>query len=466
MRQGTSKIVRRGIVAIGLLVLALPAPALAADPWPSDGQNPYNMRNGKDWAPTASRTTKDLVRVWKTTPTFDSPVVGTPIIGDNNGVYVATENGEVYGIRRSDGAKYWERTVDFSGTGAQVEGSLLKAGNTIYAVASTRYGAFLTALDALTGNLQWSTQLDSNRDADSCGGPQHSATHNAVIVGLGACRAERNNASSTMRGAVVSVDATTGAVNWKTSTVSVAARGGGVSGTPIVWDGGDKAFVTTGHAYGAIPDPRTDAFLRLNLTTGAIDGQYEITAGDTSGNSMTDLNRRMGFTSPPLAFTAKDGKAYMGAGAEDGAFHVVDPLTMTKRSSTPLTAGAGPAGIAAASAWDPLTQRIIGVTKSPSMYFAIDQGKDGALAWAFPGNDAAHTGPVSVADYGVWSTSTLGFVDIQYKLTGHSVGRYPLGQPSTGGVSFYNNVAYVAVGVPSGAVPGLPNTGGALIALK
>jgi outer membrane protein assembly factor BamB len=464
MRQGLT--IRAGAAcALALVVATLSAgSAFADDPWPSDGQSPYNTRNLLKNAPLSSKATTGLTAIWKRT--FDSPVVGTPIVSTNGGVYVATENGEVTGVVQTTGAKYWEQYV-----GRRIEGSLLKVGNLVYVVTTDTGGAYLVALDAFTGDVQWRSLLDPNPGADSCGGPQYSATHNAVIVGLGACLAQRANKATNVRGSLSSVDATTGAVNWHTTTVAAPATGGGISGTPIVWDAGDKAFVTTGAATGPIPDSHTDAFLRFNLTTGAIDGQFQIHPGDTTSNSSLDLGKRVGFTAAPLAFTARDHRAYMGAGAGDGSFWIIDPLTMTSPTHTQLAAGQGVAGIPAAAAWDVLSQQIDGVTADPAVYFALAPS-NGGIDWAFPALDTLHSGPLSVGDLTVWSTDTDGFLDITDSTNGHPLGRYPLGQPSVGGVSFYKRTAYVAVGLPAYSVP-QPTGGsdstidtGALIAYK
>ena len=153
--------------ALAALVALLVAPvAWAADPWPSDGQNQLNYRNGGSAGPPASRAA-NLTTRWSRT--FDSPVVGTPVVADNGGVYVATENGEVWGVRRTDGVKYWEQFVP-----GQIEGSMLKGPNAVYAVSSVSNqtgdspkGSYLNAFDLLTGNIKWRTQLDPNPDADS-----------------------------------------------------------------------------------------------------------------------------------------------------------------------------------------------------------------------------------------------------------------------------------------------------------
>jgi outer membrane protein assembly factor BamB len=446
-------------LALALLVPAAQAATNQSEPWPSDGQNTFNTRYGGNAGPTGSRATKDLVPVWART--FDSPVVGTPIISSaTGGIYFSTENGEVWAIRRKDGVKYWEQFVN-----GQVEGSVLKGPNFVYVVASTAKGPYLTALDPYTGDIKWSTQLDSNPNADSCGGPQYSAAHDAVIVGLGACRADRSHTASNVRGGVASVNATTGAGNWKTFTVSPLAKGGGVSATPIVWDAGDKVFLTTGPAYGSVADPNTDSFLRLNLTTGVIDGHFEVNADDTTSNTTVDPGKRVGFsTSSPLAFTAKDHNSYLGAGAGDGKFYIVDPLTMTNLRSATLSGPSDVTGIASSASFDPTTQQIVGVSQSPALYFGINQA-DASVAWAFPGTDVLHRGPVSIADNAIWSTDELGFADVQNRSDGHLLGRFNIGSPSTGGVSFQKDTAYVAVGVPNGLIPNAPNSG-AVYALK
>src|SRR3954447_20817244 len=111
--------------AIAGLALALFAPgAHAADPWPSGSQNAFNDRFGGNSGPNAARVQSGLSTVWSRT--FDSPVVGTPVIGSNEGVYFATENGEIWAIRRTDGVKYWEQFVP-----GQIEGSVLKGPNAI-----------------------------------------------------------------------------------------------------------------------------------------------------------------------------------------------------------------------------------------------------------------------------------------------------------------------------------------------
>lgn len=456
------------LATAGLLVGLVASTAQAADPWPSDGQNPYNHRYGGNAGPTGSRA-YNLTKVWSRS--FDSPVVGTPIIADNGGIYVATQNGEVTALRYNDGVKYWGQYIG-DRTMGRIEGSVLRRGD-IYAVVTTSTGPKLTALDALTGNIKWQAGLgETSRDADACGGPQFSARYNLIIVGLGACKAEREGDKPSVRGAVVAVDATTGMLRWRTSTITTPfATGGGVNSPPIVWDDGNKVFVTTGHAYqsGSL-EPYTDSFLRLDLATGAIDAKLQVNQGDTSDNSVQNsVTKRLGFSSPPIAFSIRGVGSYLGAGAEDGKYYIVDPMTMEFMSSTQLTLGEGPAGISAASAFDNTRnapKRIVTVTSSPSAFFGLDPDAGGTISWAFPGTDVAHRGPISIADNAVWSTSTTGFVDIQYRLDGHLLGRYPLGIPSVGGVSFYKDVAYVAAGAPAGTIPGNPSTGGAVFALK
>jgi hypothetical protein len=229
--------------------------------------------------------------------------------------------------------------------------------------------------------------------------------------------------------------------------------------TPVVWDDGGTTYVTTGHAYSG-NDPHTDSFLRLTLATGEITGSFQANANDTSSNGIVDPGKRVGFsTSSPMGFAANDWQAYMGAGAGDGKFYIIDSLTMKPRFSVQLAAPGDKAGIPSSAAWNPFTQQIQGVTQSPATYFGIAETQ-GKLAWVFPANSVLHRGPVSLGGGAIWSADSAGFLDVQDQSNGALIGRYPIGGPSVAGVSFWDHTAVVGVGVPSGTVPGAPSTGG------
>lgn len=451
------KSVRLATLAAMAALAAAPATA-AADPWPVEGGNQFNHRYSSNGGPTGSRAAYELKEVWKRT--WDAPAVGTPIIGQEGGVYVGSTDGTVRAFVAKTGAQYWSQFI-----GGPQLGSMAKVGKTVYAVANVPNSPRLVALDWFTGDIKFSTPLHNQRDADVCGGLNYSSTLNAIIVGVGACQAERENRATRTRGSIVAVEATTGVMLWKTDTVPPGFNGGGVESTPLVWDGGAKVWATTGHAYTGVAAPTTDSILQLDLISGQITGAFQATSDDVSNNGALELQKRAGFTAPPVGFATRTGKAYIGAGAEDGAFYLVDALSMALTSKTQMTAGNGdPFGISASSAWD--GRQVFGVTKTPATYFALDP-MAGSVNWAFPGSDVLHSGPVTVADNAVWSTSTTGFLDAHYRYApGHILGRTPLGRPSTGGIAPYRNQLFVTIGAPE--LPGA-NTGtgsGGLVVLK
>src|SRR4051812_9834152 len=230
MAGGRSHVFKLGL-AIAALTLAVFAPvAQATDPWPSDSQNAFNWRSTDMGAPWPGQTPQ-LRKLFEVQ--VPGAVEGTPIIADNNGVYFGTVAGTAYVVPQDrsaqgsgtpdngivTGAKgliFWATYV-----GGPIRGSMLKVGDSVYAVANPVDGPRLVAMDPLTGDIKWSTVLDDGpgqRGVNSCAGPQYSQAANLIIVGLTDCQGERSGdtSQSQIRGAVVAVDATTGAVRWKT----------------------------------------------------------------------------------------------------------------------------------------------------------------------------------------------------------------------------------------------------------
>jgi outer membrane protein assembly factor BamB len=444
--QRYRRIARITAVLTALIALAMPATASAVDPWPMDGQNSFNQRYSANGGPAADRATKDLVKVWQ--HNTDSAVLGTPIIADNGAVYFGTETGTVYALAQGNGRVVWAR---WTGGADAISTSLLKVGNTIYAAASppasgSRGYPYLWALDATTGDVKWKAQLDGQQGADACSSPAYSASRNEILVGTGDCSAEDSNTTSRVKGGVTALDAATGAFRWQTRTASVG-NGATVRGTPLISDGANEAWVATGHAY-TVTEPNSDSILQLDLDTGAILRTFQAHKGDVSNNSQLDLQTRLGFTSPLVAADYR-----LGVGAEDGNFYIIDAFTMKLLSKTLLAPDTGPAGIASSASFDQLGKQFVGVTETPSLYFGL--AADGSSKFLFPGTDVLHKGPVSITQWGIWSTDQAGFLDVQYRPDGHILGRVQLAAPSIGGISFANRMAYVAVGTPgatSGAV--------------
>lgn len=442
---GGQRIVRALVLTVVVAGLVA-APAAAQGPWPSDGQNAFNQRNSSD-GPGKSPSGVLASQAWKRT--FDSAVTGTPIIAANKGLYVGTHSGEVYGIVAKTGQTYW--AAGSTNVGGPIIGSVLYANNSVYAAASRTGSPRVVALDPMTGDRRWSTIVDNQADADVWGSPAYSPAQNLVYVGICGCSAERANRSSVRtRGGVVALDATTGAVVWKTYTVAANRTGGSVSGTPLVYDFGGRMYVTTGHSYLSDVDPNTGAVLALDPATGAILDSFQANADDF-GTSTPVPTSKQGFAAGPLGFL-NDKQGLLGAGAKNGIFYALDPLTLDKVWEARVGAGTQYGGIVGASAFD--GKALYGTSSNtPPAFWSLSPA--GSHRWLFPGNDANHHGPVSTARGRVWSTDTSGFLDVQNSSNGALIARIPLGAPSVGGVSFGFRYAYAAIGhhgLPGGGV--------------
>jgi outer membrane protein assembly factor BamB len=457
-------------LAIAGLALALLVPAAhAADPWPSDGGNAFNWRLSPTGAPSPGQA-PNMRKLWEVK--LEGAVSGTPILGDNNGVYVGTEAGSVYGLPQDragqgsgvpdqgvvagpQGIVFWAQYIQ-----GPIRSSLLKVGNTIFAIANIPNRPRIYALDAQEGTIKWSTQLDSQTGVDSCAAPQYASSLGLVIVGLADCSAEKAGGASTVRGAVAAINPTTGAMVWKTYLALPAQTGAGVKGTPAVWDaapGGGKVYVATGHAYGTLAGPYTDSIVELDLSTGAIVNSFQASAGDTSSNGQpVDPGKRVGFNGTPILV----GKStpYIGAGAGDGKYYVVNASTMQLVSATQIQLPGDILGITASSAWDRFDSSpngtIVGVSTTPTYYFGINPD-DGQQKFMFPATDAVHGGAVSLSEHYLWSASLEGTLDVQSAVDGHTAWKVPIGTPTVGGVSMYKERVFVAEGIPGGTEGGL-----------
>jgi polyvinyl alcohol dehydrogenase (cytochrome) len=423
------------------------APPAQANAWPQDGASIYNLRFNKQ-GPFYSRA-DELKQAWRRT--VDGDVTGTPIVLDNKFLYVGTHGATVYKIARDNGF-----VAHATHVGGAVHGSLLFYNNTIYASVSRVGSPRLVALDPDTLAVKWSTIVDTQADADACAAPNYSAADNLVYIAIGACKAERDRKPGVRtRGAVIALDATSGAVVWKSYTVPSGSNGGGVTGTPLVIPGYNRLYVGTDHAYSGTAHGNTDALLAFNLTTGAIEGRFQAQADDVAENNSTDPQKRVGFTSAPNVLGKLNGTYPVAAGAGTGKVYAVDPTTMASIWTYDVSVPSSDGGIVGSAAWDGKVYQ--GTAANPGLTWGLNLG--GTLRYLWPGVDNARTGPSSISQGVVYSVDSLGNLTTADSFSGRPLGRFAVGAPSTGGVSFARSMAFVGVGTGTG-------TGGAVVAFK
>ena len=204
---------------------------------------------------------------WSYTPCGD--VTTTPaVVG--GAVYFPDWGGCLTKLDAQTGALVWSKTIS-SYTG--VAGDMSRTdpavvGNTIYLAtggdendfdqglpfnpAVTSLSARLLSVNATTGALNWETLLDPHQWAQTRSGPL--VVNGVVYEGVSSSEEITSDSASytccSFRGSVVAVDAATGKILWKTYTVPPGYTGGAIFSTTPAYDPkSNTLYVTDGNNY-------------------------------------------------------------------------------------------------------------------------------------------------------------------------------------------------------------------------
>jgi len=184
--------------------------------WPMIGHDPANTRN----QPFERRITpRNVGRLWpKWVSTTAGDVSATPAVV-NGAVYFGDFGGMIWKLDAKTGTEIWSHRVpDYTGNaGDYARTSPLLAGNTlvvgIIKGSPTVPGPNMLGIDASTGALRWTSQIHPDPHAAMTGSPL--LVGNTVITGISANSASAP-ATAVFRGAIVALNAQTGAIRWRT----------------------------------------------------------------------------------------------------------------------------------------------------------------------------------------------------------------------------------------------------------
>jgi hypothetical protein len=223
--------------------------------------------------------------------------------------------------------------------------------------------AKLLALDATTGAIRWKTVLGTAPATLIFSSPlvytPAGAAHPSVYVGVssyGDC--------PLVRGRLVQIDATTGAVEHEFDTVPQTCLGGSVWGSPTVDPVDGSLYFATGNGLPCASSPEyNEALVRVRSTDMSLLGAWQVP--DTESSADND------FGSVPTLFTGTVGRGaprrpLVGIGSKNGVFYVFDrthigsgPLVRL-RIATGGTCGECGQGIIAPAAYDGNTLYVAG----------------------------------------------------------------------------------------------------------
>jgi polyvinyl alcohol dehydrogenase (cytochrome) len=352
---------------VGGSVTTSASAATSPGDWPMFGQNFLNTAAATEQAGSLidTRNVGQLEPKWVFT-TGGNVSARAAVV---NGVaYFPDWAGNVYAVRASDGRKLWSRSIpaDYlpgltfspsvklvSRTTPYVDSTT----NTMY--LGTQAGAYMLAIDTVTGNLKWKTQLDTHPDAVDTGSPI--AFKGVLYVGVSSMEelsaAAPNYPCCSFRGSVVALDASSGQQKWKTYTTPAGYSGVAVWGSTIVPDlARGVVYATTGNNYDeptdpayhaciedggtaescGSPDNHFDSVLALNMKSGGVVWSQRLGGPDDwnlacpfhTDNCPEAAGEDFDFGSGVNMFTIKTpqgDKQVIGAGQKSGVYVTFDP---------------------------------------------------------------------------------------------------------------------------------------------
>jgi polyvinyl alcohol dehydrogenase (cytochrome) len=236
-----------------VLVWAVPTtqPADAAPPpgrWVTGGHDHENTRANPAERILSRSSVRRLGVRW-TAPTGGDVSATPAVVG--NAVYFPDWGGYFHKLNARTGAEIWSRSIaDYTGIpGAFSRTSPSIAGDTVY--IGTMQGGRVLAIDTATGNLRWSTQVDTHPVASLTQSP---VVHDGVVY-QGVSSQEEGAATDpnypccTFRGSLVAIRAATGRVLWKSYTIPDQGPGTDIFSGAAVWGGTPTVDAASGTVY-------------------------------------------------------------------------------------------------------------------------------------------------------------------------------------------------------------------------
>jgi len=204
-------------------------------------------------------------------------------------LFISSESGDVFALNPKTGCIYWSFHAQ-SGIRAAVSVGQYKT-----ATGANAWGAYFAdgaanayGVDATTGKQIWMKHVDEHPLARATGSPTY--YNGRVYVPMAGLNEEAQGSRltyecCTFRGSVTALDASTGAVVWKTYTIAEEPKkrgvtkegtqawgpsGGGIWAAPTIDARRGVLYIATGNGYSDPQQPTTDAVIAMNLNTGAI----------------------------------------------------------------------------------------------------------------------------------------------------------------------------------------------------
>ncbi len=464
--------------------------------WPSYNHDVCNTRAPTFAGGISTQSAAKLAVKW--TWSASGEVTMTPAVS-SGAVYVGDWGGTLARLDAATGQPTWSKAVsDLIGFPADAGGPpdpviaratpLVTGNSVVFGVTRTGFSstqslAYLVAVDPATGTPQWKTLLDDHRAAVITGAPVLDG--NRIYVGVSSLEEAitllaPGASCCTFRGSVVALDASSGAIVWKTPMIEdgvyyesdgktpAGYAGAAVwSGVPTIDRRRGHLYVTTGNNYltpaadAGGPSPAGDAggslpagdhvesVVALDMATGAIVWSRSMTTGDVwtfTNMSGPDFDFGCGAN----LFQAQVGgvtKDLVGAGQKSGIYWVLDPDTGALVWKTQVGPGGHLGGIHWGTAWD-----------GSRLYFG-DNDTDGT-AYALQGKGSQGGQSVST---GSWGSLDPASGDVLWQIANPALSSPLNGASVNGPVTVVGGVMFVGSMDAQGTMYALDASSGAVL---
>jgi polyvinyl alcohol dehydrogenase (cytochrome) len=385
---------------------------LGAPGWNGWGNTAENTR----YQPNPGVKTEDVPKL-KVKWAFAYPGIayGQPVVVSGR-VFIETREGQVFSLDAQTGCTHWVNDVGTAVRTAISVGPAKVAGKSRFAVYFGDEKAVVHALDAMTGEPIWSTQIEKHPLARITGAPKLYAGRLYVPV---SSMEEVSGATPkyqccTFQGSVAALDANTGKVQWqtymlpqkpkKTRKNAAGVQMFGPAGVAI-WDSPTidakrkLLYIGTGDSYTDEKVDSSDAIVALDLKTGARKWVTQVRKEDnwlvgcpeqTQGNCPKPTGPDFDFGSSPILHTLPDGKQIILAGAKSSIAYGFDPDAKGKQLwERKLGAGSSTGGIEWGPAVDgdnyyvSVGDAIVQPPNEPGGVWALNP-KTGEIVWHTP----------------------------------------------------------------------------------
>jgi polyvinyl alcohol dehydrogenase (cytochrome) len=266
-------------------------------------------------------------------------------------LFIGSWGGKVYSLDAATGCVHWFFEAAQGVRSAISIGRITIDGSPREAAFFGDGAANVYALDAVDGRLLWRTRVDDFPVARVSGSP---TLHNGRLYVPVASGEEGTGAVPTyecckFRGSIVALDAATGKPVWKTYLIpeepkptkrnAIGTQLWGPSGAPV-WSTPaidlkqNALYVTTGNNYSDPTTTMSDAFVAMDLDTGAIRWSRQMTASDayTAACRLPDKTNcaesngpDVDFGASPILLAMPNGRRMIVAGQKSGVVHALDP---------------------------------------------------------------------------------------------------------------------------------------------